>query len=271
MSFSVWTRTRTLSSGRTANPVSGPFSIFLMMTMMKKKSKKVINKRISEGINQEDIFTICPPDFWPADILDKLPAYSVKRDFLNAQTDACIQLDIASMNFRETKNPIMIIRALSISHKIGFYPPMWAYNALMEIFKRYEDSQGRADLNKLFGFTIGHGGDSYFKEALIARRDAFLSLNIFRLTLLGFIIPEAVEMVYNHPANAKGWKEGEIIIDPLRKSYIKKMWDTKWSKEFNEKSDNAKWYKEYQLKWVKENKEKLLKQFPPVSYRKKQP
>ena len=236
--------------------------------MMKKNKrgakKKSLRRRPEVFIEQDEVFSRYPPECfsptWPG-ALGRPPVPILKKKFVENHAEECAWLDIFADNYKKTGGPIHILDAILTSHRIGYYPPVWAQAAMADLFTRYFTRQGQESLDTLFGFSIGSGGYSFHKQKILDRHRGVLMDLIFRLTLLEVKTDTAIELVHSLPGNKHGYRVGSIIVEPISLSTMRKLWYA-WRKVNNDKNKYHVMYKESVTEWLSKNQTKFLSQFP---------
>ncbi len=86
--------------------------------------------------------------------------------------------------FQQTKNPIYVIKAFIEAHETGRSLPSWALKFAAEVFKKFDTSYGKEDLNKLLGFKKGKGQSPSYNEYFREKRYKMLCFDVFKLVRL---------------------------------------------------------------------------------------
>ncbi len=100
--------------------------------------------------------------------------------------------------FSQTKNPVYVIKAFVEADEKGTCPPPWALNFVAKVFKEFDASNGKKELNKLLGFKKGKGQSPAYKEYFTEKRYKLLCMDVFQLIkFLKMSINDACYLVAN--------------------------------------------------------------------------
>lgn len=248
--------------------------------MKKKKEKTIptivkrydyphgIPEKKEDGTMILEAFTLHPPDKeMPPEDLKKYSAYITEVELFDSlepkgKFEDYMALKSRGGQFEKTKNPVYSIEAFLIAHENGIYPPMWVLNFIADKLREFHKVMGKKSLDAVFGFKKGRGqkgkgATPLFKKLCEDERDEILHLHVFRLTLLGYTIEDASEMVARKLEETKGWDKTELKLKSLKGSVIGDRYKKKWTKIYNDKT-----FKEASKKWLTDHKDEFLKSFP---------
>lgn len=219
-----------------------------------------MRKKLNDEIPYEEIYTKHPPKGIPSEkYLHQMKGYQTVRD-LRGLIDSLSYVTLLGLSYREfkkTKNPLLLLNALMVSHESGLYPPVWVMNEIMKrLYHRY-DTYEKTSLDKLFEFaSYRKGKESLFKERARRHIHDIIMHDVFRLTLLGYTVDSAAEIIKRRILKEGSPKVGDINFF-IEDSTIKRMYSTSWSKVFNNEHT-----KPIDKAWLKKNEQKFLSRFP---------
>lgn len=209
-----------------------------------------------------------PPDgFFSPEELEKMSLFVGEHEIKNIKNENEVELPASlyiiskTRQFKETKNPVYAIEAFLVAHKAGVYPPLSILNFLADKFEKYHSTFGEVSLDSLLGFKTYRGKKAPpFKAVMNEERNEKLTLDVFRLNLLGYTIPRASIMVYEKLEATPKWDKTGLKLKAISQTTIQDLFKNKWKDIFN--NDTSK---KATLKWLKTNKENFLKSFPQDS------
>lgn len=206
-------------------------------------------------------YTLHPPkgEYEPEE-LKQLPGH-VSEFEINPQT--AMLLEIKRGHFKRTKNPILAIEAFLIAHEARIYPPLWVLDFMEGAFKKWHGSKDKESLDKGFGLTGGKGSTRPYKLLLHEERDAMLCFDVFRLSLLGYSVQEASHIVASRlkETPSSEFDKDRLGIEKLSARTIEDIYGEKQGK-----GEYDAYTRQRTLKWLKDNKEAFLSNFPKHSF-----
>lgn len=141
----------------------------------------------------EEVFTWIPPEGDLAESFLKSQAY-IPRSRVPFDEFAYMKLPIEQ--FAKTKNPIYGFQAFIAAVECGYYPSFSILSWLVEVFKKYLDSDGAPGIfEKLLGIIGKQKQGNAFKRIRRTERDLRLMIEIFKLTKTGMKPKEAAQRV----------------------------------------------------------------------------
>lgn len=231
----------------------------------KLRKKKALFKE--ESIEKTfPIYTLHPPirefqgdiiesDTWRAEHLNKKPAHMTEIE-LPGDSPNYIPLICRKGQFEKTKNPIYAIEAFLLAHEAGLYPPLWVLEYMTKVFWEYHNSKGKKSLDKLFELNKRGRHSKKFKLVLIEDRNQMLMRDVFRLSVLGYSIINASEMVVRR-LEETDWDKTGLKLESLNAGSIEQIYLRTWKKIFDCKRNHK-----FITEWLKNNKDAFLNTFP---------
>ena len=216
------------------------------------KKEKTIPCKISQDARKKrnadlDIvhisgYTLLPPeDDIDPEILKKMTAYITDFDLMKMENtgkaipgdEAYILLGCREGQFEGRKNPVYAIDAFLIAHDAGLYPPMWALNYVIEVFKKYYEVQGTMSLDKLFGLSKGKGKTKPFLETVNEERDQMLMVMVYQFrAIFGCTVDEATHLVARRLEDTpyEVFNKTMVKVNKLSEDTLKSLYLKKWKK-----------------------------------------
>lgn len=183
----------------------------------------------------------------------------------NLPFDTWAPLKCLEDSYQQTKNPVLVIQAFLIAHRAKLYAPLWVLDALAEGFQRFEDMGFPADefsLNRALGLRPDRGKSLPVKLLAEHERDAMLTLDVFRLSVLGHHVTDAVTMVSDRLRSTRRWDRTGLKLAAPSPGYLKDRYYRKWRRVWGRGGT----MKAAVLAWTPEARAAFLAQFetPPA-------
>lgn len=175
--------------------------------MSEKKERRWVkgDKRVFDIKNAEDI------KFKPYDKADKIVS---------------INLDMLGNEYKESPNPVLLIRAFLFSFRYKVYPPNWVLYGIMRSFKEYDDAKGILSFDEILGLKLGSGKTDPYKTVRLFDRDYSLSLDVFKVKYFypklnqkeAFVVAKELYLIDN---KENEFSEDSMSYDSLEPFYTK--------------------------------------------------
>ncbi len=167
--------------------------------------------------------------------------------------------------FSQTKNSVYVIKAFIEAHEKGTCPPPWALNFVAKVFKEFDDSKGKKELNKLLGFKKGKGQSPAYIEYFTEKRYKLLCMDVFKLVkFLRMSIDDACYLVackLEEETSEKKTSDYDmgIMLKKITEETIRDKYYKMWGKKFK----NSSTLMEHIKNTPPKDRVKFLKKFPP--------
>ncbi len=231
----------------------------------------------SDPIESLSVYTVYPPgwdfkndpDFKNARKISELPAHVTALDLRPAIAG---ELEGDRESFKETGNPVYALRVLIRAHELGLYPPRWVIVWLVRAFGVFYKSNGRANLNRLLGFSKGQGQRTVgFKKILDETRKAHLVKEVgFLRGVFKLAAMDACRMVSTRLRKFLKPEKEEALTErnPIRMEYGFRMAPRTLYDHYSNNPGNKKWEHWYRrhIKWSEQEKRKYLEHYSSDSY-----
>ena len=116
------------------------------------------------------------------------------------------------LELEETGNPYLALVIFNASMRLGFFPPRSVMEFLQHGISKYLDDYGRISLDKSLGLDKGVSGCTPpAAEAIKARRDEMLMLDMLHLTAIAKIRPSAASRMVSEKLRSMYWAPHNVI------------------------------------------------------------
>lgn len=124
--------------------------------------------------------------------------------------------------FKKTGDPVSAIESILLAMQHGVYPPVPVLKWLSQGLEKWYEEQGKLELGKALGLTVGKGREPPFKRALQKDRNDMLMFDMDRLMYLGATRMDAATMV-SERLKDEDWNRSRWDIKDLDAETLKTL------------------------------------------------